>query len=114
MMQEQKLLLKIEGHMAIIEKYSGKCADITSFIESESLRSTCILHILLVGELMKGFSSEFRKSHDDVPWADIIGLRDIIAHRYGDIQFERVWEIIQETIPMLAEWLKKIKRNDKD
>jgi uncharacterized protein with HEPN domain len=38
--------------------------------------------LLTIGEAVKGLSVDFTSRHPLVPWRDITGLRDIIAHQY--------------------------------
>jgi uncharacterized protein with HEPN domain len=38
-----------------------------------------------------------------VPWQDIAGLRDLIAHEYFHINIQRVLEIVEHDLPPLEE-----------
>ena len=37
-------------------------------------------------------SEDFKSTHTDIPWTAIRGMRNIVAHEYGNIDFEIVWE----------------------
>lgn len=47
-------------------------------------------YILQIGELSGGLSEEFKKSHEEIPWRSIRGMRNIVAHRYGTIDLGTV------------------------
>jgi len=44
-----------------------------------------------------------------IPWKDIIGLRNVIAHEYGEIKIEKIWHVAKFDVPALLKELKKIK-----
>ncbi len=36
-----------------------------------------------------------------MPWDDVAGMRDIIAHQYDRVDLNIVWQVIQRNIPEL-------------
>ncbi|MEB3248984.1 MAG: HepT-like ribonuclease domain-containing protein [Merismopediaceae bacterium] len=48
----------------------------------------------ILGEAAGRLSSDFRSAHSDINWRGIIGLRNILIHRYDDIQQQVVWEVV--------------------
>jgi uncharacterized protein with HEPN domain len=46
----------------------------------------------LIGEAARRISRPFREAHPEIPWAEIIGQRSVLAHDYGDISDVRVWD----------------------
>lgn len=66
------------------------------------MRQSAILYqITIMGEATKRLSREFRSQHTEVPWDDIAGMRDIIAHQYYRLDMNIVWQVIQRNIPDL-------------
>jgi len=57
--------------------------------------------LLVVGEAANHLSSSFQESEPSIPWSNIIGLRNIIAHDYGEILVERIWLTAINHIPEL-------------
>lgn len=55
----------------------------------------------ILGEASRRISLEFQQAHPEIDWSNIIGLRNVIAHRYEQISHERLWEIITEHLPQL-------------
>jgi uncharacterized protein with HEPN domain len=58
----------------------------------------------VLGEAARRISMEFQQAHPDVDWQRIIGLRNIIAHRYDEVRQEILWTIINsELTPLLTQ-----------
>ena len=61
--------------------------------------SFCILQI---GELAGKLSEEFRTATaDQMPWGPIKGMRNLVAHNYGSMSREMIWETAVRDIPAL-------------
>lgn len=73
-----------------------------------------------VGEAVKKVPMEVRDKYSQVPWRDIAGMRDKLAHDYFEINYVGLWEVVPESIPrdkpfvqqMIADELKR--RNAED
>ena len=53
------------------------------------------------GEAVSRVSSEGRKALLEIPWLQIIRIRNRLVHGYFDVNLLRVWETVQEDIPRL-------------
>jgi uncharacterized protein with HEPN domain len=62
----------------------------------------------IIGQAAKEISEGFRTRYPDVPWAKIIGLRNVLAHEYGEVKDEKVYLVTAKDIPALAGRLKQI------
>jgi uncharacterized protein with HEPN domain len=56
-----------------------------------------------IAEAVKHLDPETRESAPEIPWADIAGLRDLIAHEYFRIDVHRVLEIVERDLPPLEQ-----------
>ncbi|NCQ83215.1 MAG: DUF86 domain-containing protein [Microcystis aeruginosa W13-18] len=75
-------------------------------LESDLRTQSAILYqITIMGEATKRLSPGFRKQHPEIPWDDIAGMRDIIAHQYDRIDLDIVWQVIRRNIPELLNLL---------
>ena len=61
--------------------------------------------LLVIGEAAKKISDNYKLKNDMIPWNKMVGLRNILAHEYGEILVERIWLIATENIPPLIEIL---------
>lgn len=82
-----------------IEFLSG--TDKPHFLKDAKTQSAVLHQLLLVGEAVKRLSEEFRSQYSDVPWAKIAGMRNVLIHRYDDVDLEEVWRTLERDIPAL-------------
>jgi uncharacterized protein with HEPN domain len=67
-------------------------------------KQSAILHqVIVIGEATKRLSTDFRTIYPDIPWRDIAGMRDILAHQYDRINLDTLWDVIQSDIPELID-----------
>lgn len=62
----------------------------------------------LIGEAARRISEATRDAHPAIPWQDIIGMRNIIAHEYGKIDLDEIWKATQADVPKLVSALEGI------
>ena len=73
------------------------------FQAKEMLQAGVERQLESMGEAGRYVSKEFRVAHPEIPWRSIIGLRNILAHEYGEIKIDRVWAVAEENIPELIQ-----------
>jgi uncharacterized protein with HEPN domain len=66
----------------------------------------------IVGEAASKVTKESREGHPEVPWLNIIGMRNRLIHVYFDIDLDRVWDTITEDLPPVIAALEKIVEKD--
>ena len=59
-----------------------------------------------IAEAASRLPAEFRESHPEIPWADIEGMRNIVAHAYQHVNARTIWRAIAEGLPEVAEALR--------
>lgn len=59
----------------------------------------------LVGEAARRVSDALRKTHPQIPWKEMIGLRNILAHDYGRIDHDKLYATVMKDIPNLIKEL---------
>ena len=69
--------------------------------ESRDIRRKIERSLELVGEASKRVSAPYQASHPEISWRQIVGLRNILAHDYGDINDVTVWNVAKNEIPKL-------------
>ena len=77
----------------------------------ERLESTCML-LIAIGEGVKGVDKLTDKKllsfHPEMDWKGVMGMRDIIAHHYFDLDAEIVYDVIKHDLPKLKDVLQQI------
>lgn len=75
------------------------------FYDDEMAQVRVIYHLQIIGEAIRGISSEFRIANPVIPWSDIIGMRNILIHHYFGIDRDAVWHVVEGDLPALKEQL---------
>lgn len=87
------------------------CADdfLLSPFGMEKLDSVCML-LIAIGEGLKNIDKQTEGKllplYPSVPWRDIKGMRDIIAHHYFDIDADEVYNIVSQELQPLLEGIR--------
>jgi len=98
------------------------CKDIISFLDKKSfeefdkekiIRFAVERQLMVIGEASKKLSEDARNQLHDIPWKKMIGLRNIIAHEYGEILVERIWRVGVEDISQLKKKIENAFENTK-
>lgn len=112
--ESQSIALDIlEDILSAIERLEERTKDIHStddFLSSASgmvlLDATCML-LIAIGESLKNLdkvtNGELLPTYPSVPWKNVKGLRDIIAHHYFDVDAAQILWIIKNEISPLKE-----------
>lgn len=64
--------------------------------------------LLIIGEATKKIPGDLRSQHPEIPWQEIAGIRDKIAHDYFGIDTEKIWKTVKEDIPAIKPLIEKI------
>lgn len=70
--------------------------------------------MIFVGETVKvidGKSPDYLGRYSAVPWKDIMGLRDIIAHEYHHVDAEEIFAVLKDDLPHLLEVIHEMQQN---
>ena len=69
--------------------------------------------ILQIGELSAGLSEEFRReTADRIQWGPMKGMRNLVAHHYGSMSREIIWETAATDIPALKRFCEEVLKNN--
>ena len=55
----------------------------------------------VLGEAADRVSSRLRSEHPEIPWKEIVGLRNVISHQYDKVNYEEIYGIVRERTPEL-------------
>ena len=79
-----------------------------SFYENEMYTWAFSRSFEIIGEAAKNLSPEFRKTHTDIEWKKISGMRDKIIHQYFNVDYELIWDVIKNKLPEIKEKIEKL------
>ena len=87
----------LDAALAIQEFTAGGTFD--DYSRNKMMRSAVERQLEILGEAARRASDGFKGDHPEIAWRQIVGLRNVLAHEYGDIRQERIWEIVSRNLP---------------
>ncbi len=106
MRDDTEKLLDINDAIERIDKYAVRGKE--TFQKEELIQTWIVHHLQVLGEAAARISDEFKVGHSDIPWSNIIGMRNILVHDYFQIDIDIVWAVIEKDLPQLREMIKKV------
>ena len=95
---------RLELILELIEHIERRLEDMTlaRFAQDRDEVDLTAYRLAAIGEATNRLSAELKQRHANIPWAAIYGMRNIIAHEYGAVIPERVWNVTGEPLEALA------------
>ncbi len=96
-------------HCDEIEDVLVKCGNREKFLTNHIYKNATAMALQTISENSRSLSDEFTDNNPDIPWKELKGIRNIFAHAYDTrIDFEIIWDSVNEEIPVIADMCKKI------
>jgi len=77
------------------------------FKADEDFQQSVAFSVLQIGELCNGLSEEYRRTTEtEIQWNAVRGLRNIVAHAYGSIKLNILWDTVTTDVPTLKQFCK--------
>ena len=106
MQRDASLLLDMFQAAGQIVQFKGKM-DFEQFRTDAKTQSAMIHQFLLIGEVGKLLSDDFKKSHPSIPWSAMARMRDKLIHHYRGVDLREIWNAADVEIPKLLAFLEK-------
>lgn len=102
------ILKQIEQAILRLQERTANIHSVDDFLLTpagmEKLDASCML-LIAIGESLKGFDKVTEKSvlpaYPQIPWKNVMGVRDIIAHHYFDVDAEEIFDIVHNGLSSL-------------
>jgi uncharacterized protein with HEPN domain len=105
---EQERLRDIKDAIVTIRRHLANADATAASKEDPLLHDALLFQFVVVGEAVKHLTPETREAAPEIPWTDIAGLRDLIAHEYFRIEVHRVLEIVERDLPPLEQAISRL------
>lgn len=90
----------------ILQHVEGKSKE--EVIHDDVLCRAVIRSIEIIGEASKKIDEEFKVTNHHIEWKKMAGARDKLIHDYFGIDYDIIWDIIENKIPDLDHFLKDL------
>lgn len=78
-------------------------------LDSDRMLNLSLVRLLeIVGEAAGRIPLQERAFYPDIPWTEIVSLRNRLIHGYDSVDFDILWQIVKNDLPMLVEKLDEI------
>lgn len=103
MNRDQTYTAQILEAIQKIDTYTTDGKDV--FLRSAMIQDAVIRNIEIIGEITKRVSPDFKSYHNEVPWRQMAGIRDVLVHDYDSIDLEIVWNVVAIELPKIKDIL---------
>lgn len=113
MWRDIEALIDILESIKLILSYTENI-DFDAFECNIEKQDAIVRRLIVIGEATKRLSSQFREFRDqysEMPWQQIAGMRDVITHQYDEIDLEEIWNVLENDLAPLQNYIKPIIEN---
>jgi len=71
------------------------------FSENEMAIDAVLRNLEILGEAARHVPQGTKEKHPGIPWKNLVGLRNIVAHQYHGVDLDNIWKIIRDDLPPL-------------
>jgi uncharacterized protein with HEPN domain len=93
-----------------IEQYTAETTK-EKFLSNFMVQDAVTRNIEIIGEACAKISKESKDKFTEIPWRDIVAMRNILIHEYFRSDPETVWNVVQLDIPTLKIQMLKIRNS---
>lgn len=80
-----------------------------SDLESDRMLQLALTRLVeIVGEATSRVSISTREKHPEIPWSDIVGMRNRLIHGYDVVDLDLLWDTVETDLPSLIAQLEAI------
>ena len=76
--------------------------------QDEVLSRAVIRSLEIIGEASKRLDNAFREQHPQIEWKKMAGTRDKLIHDYFGVDYEILWDIFENKLPILKDTIERI------
>lgn len=96
MRDPRERLRDILDAIARIERYKAKGRE--AFESEELIQVWTVHHLQIIGEAAAQLGREFHAAHPEIPWAQIIAMRNVLVHDYFGIDLNELWNVVERDL----------------
>jgi uncharacterized protein with HEPN domain len=109
-------------NISIIKHMVNYCNTISQYVErfgdsidvfkaDTAFKDASTMCILQIGELSTHLTDDFKQAYGEIPWKKVRAMRNIFAHNYEHMSYEKTWSTIQQDIPALRKFCEDVLRH---
>ncbi|MGH3786856.1 MAG: HepT-like ribonuclease domain-containing protein [Pseudonocardiaceae bacterium] len=77
--------------------------------DRDEIVQLALVHLVqIIGEAAARVSGELRAKHPEIPWSQIVGMRNRVVHGYFEVDLDVLWTVVNSGVPQLRKQLSGI------
>ncbi len=108
--EQRKWKFRIQHILLAIEKVQSCTAGLSyeAFENDWIVVDAVQMNLLVIGEAARYIPDFVILSYPEIPWAEMRGLRNVLAHEYDRVDVDIIWRVIQEELPPIIPKLQQV------
>ncbi|MCH8832561.1 MAG: DUF86 domain-containing protein [Chloroflexi bacterium] len=82
--------------------------DFQAFRSDRRTNLAVIRALEIIGEAARHIPANERRRHSQVPWQDMVAMRNKLIHQYFGVDLEVLWRTVQEDLPPLQNAIRRV------
>ena len=113
-MTEKNNEVYIDDIVECIDKITEYTKNISEdkFLKTTQVQDSVIRRIEIIGEAAGKIPEKIKNKYKEIPWKDIIGMRNVLIHHYGGVDLSRIWKVVINRMSELKEKMLFIKKEE--
>lgn len=111
-MPKKESKLYIDDILESIRKIEGYVKGLSNdqFLEDERTIDAVVRNLSIIGEAVKNLPDEIKTKHIEIPWNEIIGMRNKVIHEYSGVDTDILWETAKKDLPIFKNQIIELSR----
>ncbi len=108
MKDDRLYLIHIKECIERVIMYTEEGKD--AFFDDTKTQDAVMRNLQILAESSQRLSDSLKELHPEVDWRNISGFRNVAVHEYLSIDVKRIWDIVEQDLPVLDEQIEEILR----
>ena len=78
------------------------------FLVDSKTSDAVLRNLEIIGEAARLVPEKVTSQYSEVPWADMLALRNVVAHEYDRVNLSTIWDAIHNDLPPLVPQLQRV------
>lgn len=81
------------------------------YLDDEMLFDAIAMNLAVIGERVKSLSDSFKRKNPHIPYAKIVGMRNLLTHKYHQMKKKVIWDTCKKKLPEFKKFIKESLKN---
>lgn len=109
-MSKRSTKLYLQDIITSIDKIESYTENLSfdDFSQNQMTIDAVVRNLEIIGEAAKNIPQDFCENHSDVPWSEMVAMRNKVIHEYFGVDIEILWKTIKEDLSSLKKQMEQL------